>query len=69
MLHNSSSIIHPKTLDLLKRICNNPFKALTYFEDLDPEIDPPHMVKKIKVNDIKERLTQAVKHPEKLFSE
>jgi hypothetical protein len=46
-----------------------PLKALTYFDDLDPEIDPPHMIKKIKVTDIKERLTQAVKHPEKLFSE
>ncbi len=46
-----------------------PLKALTYFDDLDPEIDPPHMVKKIKINDIRERLTQAVKHPEKLFSE
>jgi hypothetical protein len=46
-----------------------PLKALTYFDDLDPEIDPHHMIKKIKVTDIKERLTQAVKHPEKLFSE
>jgi len=45
-----------------------PLKALTYFDDLDPEIDPPHMVKKIKVNDIIERLTQAVKHPEVIFS-
>jgi len=44
-----------------------PLKALTYFNDIDPAIDPPMMKKEVKLDTIKNRLTEAVNSPDHKF--
>lgn len=42
-------------------------KALTFFGDVDPDIDPPKMKKRISLEKIKTRIHQAVDHSDKIF--
>lgn len=42
-------------------------RAITYFEDLDPNIDPPKMHKQVSIEQIKERIIAAVLHSNKIF--
>ena len=44
-----------------------PLKALTYFDDLNLDLDPPIMTKKLKVDSIKKRLIQAVRKTDQIF--
>ncbi len=45
-----------------------PLKALIYFEDIDAEADPPIMVRKMDVDNMKDRLYRAVKNPKLVFA-
>lgn len=45
-----------------------PLKALTYFDDIDPNIDAPIMVKVVSFKEIQSRLIAAVSHPKKIFN-
>jgi hypothetical protein len=42
-------------------------KAISYFNDIDPEIDPPQMKQPVALDTIKNRITEAVLHPYKTF--
>ncbi len=42
-------------------------KAISYFDDIDPEIDPPKMKQPLSFDTIKRRITEAVLHPYKTF--
>ncbi len=42
-------------------------KAISYFNDIDPEIDPPQMKQPVSLDSIKKRITEAVLHPYKTF--
>lgn len=42
-------------------------KAISYFNDIDPEIDPPLMKHPLPLNTIQNRITEAVLHPYKTF--
>lgn len=42
-------------------------KAVNYFDDLDLAIEPPRLVNPISLEDIKERLNDAVLHKNKIF--
>ena len=42
-------------------------KALTYFDDIDPNIDPPKMKDKLPISKIKKRILDAVANPNKTF--
>ncbi len=42
-------------------------KAISYFNDIDPEIDPPLMKQRLSLNAIQKRITEAVLHPYKTF--
>jgi predicted nucleotidyltransferase component of viral defense system len=44
-----------------------PLRGLTWFEDIDFEIEKPMLVKKISFNQVKSRLLEAAKHPEMVF--
>lgn len=43
-------------------------KAVNYFEDIDPDIDPPKLKKKLPLAEIKKRINAAVLHSRKKFS-
>jgi len=43
-------------------------KGLTYFDDLDPQIDPPILQSPLPLSDIKNRLFKAVQNPQKVFN-
>lgn len=45
-----------------------PLKAVSYFEDIDPSIDPPKLRAKLPLPEIKNRITDAVLHSRKKFS-
>ncbi len=42
-------------------------KALTYFDDIDPKVDPPKMKDKIPLPEIKKRILNAVASPDQIF--
>jgi hypothetical protein len=42
-------------------------RAITYFDDIDPNIDPPKMIKQINIEQIKVRIIEAVLHSNKIF--
>jgi len=42
-------------------------KAISYFDDIDPKIDPPQMKQPVSLETIKKRITEAVLHPYKTF--
>ena len=42
-------------------------RAITYFDDLDPEINPPKLLKPLPLIKIKERIIDAVLHSNKIF--
>lgn len=44
-----------------------PLKALTYFKDIDPKIDPPIMQEKIPFDKLKDRLKTATLNPTRTF--
>ena len=43
-------------------------KAITYFEDINPSIDPPIMKDKISLKAIKKRIQKAVESPQMVFT-
>lgn len=45
-----------------------PLKALTYFDDIDPNADSPIMVKVVSFKEIQSRLLASVSRPGKLFN-
>lgn len=45
-----------------------PLKALTYFDEIDPNTDPPMMVKAVSFKEIQSRLLASVSHPGKIFN-
>ena len=44
-----------------------PFKAISYFDDLNPAMDPPLPVKPVSVKELKARITDAVLHSKKTY--
>ena len=44
-----------------------PLKAINYFDDIDPEIDPPKLKKKLPLAEIKKRINDSVLHSKKKF--
>jgi hypothetical protein len=42
-------------------------RAITFFDDIDPDIDPPKMLKPISIDKIKKRITDAVISSNKTF--
>jgi hypothetical protein len=42
-------------------------RAITFFDDIDPDIDPPKMLKPISIDKIKKRITDAVISSNKIF--
>ena len=44
-----------------------PLKGVTWFEDIDFEIEKPLLKRKIGFGEVKKRLLEATKHPEKVF--
>jgi predicted nucleic acid-binding protein len=44
-----------------------PLKAITYFDEIDPNIDPPKLKKKLPLEKIKKRILKAVLHPSMTF--
>ncbi|MDX2195067.1 MAG: nucleotidyl transferase AbiEii/AbiGii toxin family protein [Cytophagales bacterium] len=42
-------------------------KCLVYFDDIDPNIDPPKLMKPIKLQAIKTRILDAVLHSQKVY--
>lgn len=44
-----------------------PVRALSYFDDIRFEIEPPMLVKKVTFSKVKERLIQAINKPDKRF--
>jgi hypothetical protein len=42
-------------------------RAITYFDDIDPNIDPPKMIKQINIEQIKVRIIEAVLRSNKIF--
>ena len=42
-------------------------KSVSYFDDIDPSIDPPQMRNPLSIDKIKRRITEAVLHPYKTF--
>jgi transposase len=45
-----------------------PLKALTYFDDIDLQIDPPKLLKPLPLKIIQQRIIEGVKHPNKIFN-
>lgn len=44
-----------------------PLKAVTYFDDIDPNIDPPKLLKPLPLQEIKKRIKDGVLHAHKIF--
>ena len=44
-----------------------PLKAINYFDDIDPAIDPPKLLKPITIEQIKQRIQDATLNPHKVF--
>jgi len=44
-----------------------PLKAINYFDDIDPEIDPPKLKNKLPLTEIKKRINDSVLHSKKKF--
>lgn len=44
-----------------------PLKAINYFGDIDPAIDPPKLRKKLSLTEIKKRINDSVLHSKKKF--
>jgi hypothetical protein len=42
-------------------------KAINYFEDIDPAIDPPKLKAKLPLSEIKKRIQDSVLHSRKKF--
>lgn len=45
-----------------------PLKAINYFEDIDPAIDPPKLKHKLPLSNIKKRIQDSVLHSRKKFN-
>ena len=43
-------------------------KAVNFFDEIDENMDPPKMLKPIKVDQIKKRIREATQKPEKVFN-
>ena len=43
-------------------------KAINYFDDIDPSIDPPKLKAKLTLSEIKKRINDSVLHSRKTFS-
>ena len=43
-------------------------RAITYFDDIDPEIDPPKLLNPLPLSKIKKRIIEAVLQSNKVFS-
>jgi predicted nucleotidyltransferase component of viral defense system len=44
-----------------------PLKAINYFDDIDPAIDPPKLRKKLPITEIKKRINNSVLHSKKTY--
>ncbi len=44
-----------------------PLKAINYFDDIDPEMDPPKLKHKLPLSEIKKRIDDSVLHSRKKF--
>jgi hypothetical protein len=44
-----------------------PLRAISYFDDIDPDLDPPKLKQKLPLSKIKERITDSVLHSRKKF--
>ena len=44
-----------------------PLKGITWFEDIDFELEKPMLKRKISFGEVKQRLLEATKNPEKVF--
>ena len=42
-------------------------KAISYFEDIDPDIDPPKLIQPLPLDTIKKRILKAIKKPGLIF--
>jgi hypothetical protein len=42
-------------------------KAINFFDDIDPSIDPPKMIKQLPLKKISDRIQQATLKPDKIF--
>lgn len=42
-------------------------KGLTYFDDIDEQVDKPILLKKVTMKQLKKRLQEAVLYTEKIF--
>lgn len=45
-----------------------PLRAVSYFDDIDPSIDPPNLRVKLPVDKIKKRISESVLHSRKKFA-
>ncbi len=44
-----------------------PLRALTYFDDIQFEVEPPELIVPLKFDKVKKRLIKAVENPDKIF--
>ncbi|MEL7119453.1 MAG: hypothetical protein AAFO07_08435 [Bacteroidota bacterium] len=44
-------------------------KAISYFDDIDPGLDPPMMEVKLSLEEIKTRITKAIENPDQKFDD
>src|SRR5438105_934761 len=44
-----------------------PLKAVNYFDDIDESIDPPKLLKPLKLDEIKKRIRDATLNPKKIY--
>lgn len=44
-----------------------PLRAITFFDDIDPNIDPPKLLKPLPLEKIKKRIIDGVTHCDKIF--
>jgi len=44
-----------------------PLRAVSYFDDIDPNLDPPKLNHKLPLSEIKKRITDSVLHSRKKF--
>jgi predicted nucleotidyltransferase component of viral defense system len=45
-----------------------PLRAITFFDDIDPKLDPPKLLKPLPIEKIKKRIDDGVIHPYKVFN-
>ncbi len=44
-----------------------PLRAITFFDEIDPQIDPPKLLKPLSLEKIKKRIVEGVQHSKKIF--